>query len=152
MLGIISAIVAYLANGFKPGVFASKSYDILVASVLLLLLSMYFGFMRIERVIAAKQINALNLNASERRGALMDTLGKSPNPYGQFLNAASGEVFTRQQGEVQIAECSRIISEANAQFDKVAGRGTSYYKLRNRLFLVGFLGVFVAKIAAPYLG
>ena len=77
--GVISATVAYLAKDITPQKLDSISFDVLLASFVLLLLAMLFAFKRIEATIVHRGLNGQLLGVLESRGGLTKSLGEMRN-------------------------------------------------------------------------
>jgi len=150
IVAIISGVVSYLGQHFIVSRFTSPSYDISVAAIISLLLSLYCGFMRIETSLVCKRLNAKLLHFAETKGKLMESFQSITTA--TFLNAATGEVVTREQARSEIARFTDEIPKGNIALTKTSENSLLYYKLRNRLFLFGFVAMIVSRILSPYIG
>src|SRR5438105_12084052 len=106
MLGVISAIVAYIAQNVQPRTFTSASYDVYLVSVVALLLALYCGIARIEQSNVYRQLNAKLLHLAEKRGKATEAL-QNLAPGASVLNTETGESHTGAQMSEMIAEISK---------------------------------------------
>src|SRR5947207_12477853 len=151
MLGLTGAIVAYMSSDLPVSRLTSPSYDIYLLAVLALLSAVYSGFRRIEVGNVCKRLNATALHLAEKRGKLKEALNKV-KPGASVINAGTGETHTEKQMLEMIDEISRSLPKGEQVLKEQQARSLRYYKMRNRLFFVGVIGVFVGKVASPYLG
>ena len=151
MLGLTCAIVAYLAQNVPVSRFNSASYDIYLIAIIALLSAVFCGFRRIEIANVCKRLNAKTLHLAEKRGRLKEALN-NVTPGCSILNAETGETHTVAQMMEMIDEISRSLPKGETALKNQQSRSHRYYKMRNQLFFVGVIGVFVAKVAGPYVG
>jgi len=151
MLGMIGAMVAYIAQNVEPRTFNSPSYDIYIVAVIALLLALYCGIARIERSNLYRQLNAKSLHLAEKRGKLTEAL-QQVQLGGSVLNTETGESHTAPEIIAMIRDISDELPKGQRALHKVAASSLSFYKWRTRLFLFGVTGVFVAKVLAAYIG
>jgi hypothetical protein len=72
-------------------------------------------------------------------------------PGTSMINAETGETHTEKQMLEMIDEISRTLPKGEQVLKEQQARSLRYYKMRNRLFFVGVIGVFVGKVASPLL-
>ncbi len=70
---------------------------------------------------------------------------------GTMVNAETGGVLTKEGAINEITYLTEELPKGNAVINQTQAESLKYYKLRNRFFLFGFVGVFLAKIASPYI-
>jgi hypothetical protein len=151
MLGMIGAIVAYIAQNVEPRTFNSPSYDIYIVAVIALLLALYCGIARIERSNLYRQLNAKSLHLAEKRGKLTEAL-QQVQLRGSVLNTETGENHTVPEIVAMIKDISNELPGGRKAMDRASASSLSFYKWRTRLFLFGVTGVFVAKVLSAYIG
>lgn len=116
-----------------------------IASLLLLVGSVFVGFKRIEKIIACHAINHNLLSLMEQRGQLVINFKGQP-----IVNALSGESLSAKGTTHRIAELELAIPARQKEFDRAAAQTNTYYKIRNWLLAGGFLGLLVSKVLTPY--
>ena len=144
ILGLSVALVAYVAQTTKPQRLGLSPYTIELFSILLIVASIIFGFMRVALMILAKRINHEILHFGEKRGQLIPARGTS------VLNRDSGEQLTAHEIEQELNEIEIMLPARQKQFDKVAAKSLRYYRWRNWLLFIGFLGLLLAKVLGAY--
>ena len=149
-LGLISAIVAYLAQNVTVSLFSSFCYDIYLLSLAMLLASMCYGFWRLEQSIVCTLINHTVLYCAESKGELVSAVSKGIPSTG-VLNTATGQLYGPQDISKRIAHYGNEMVVKEKELEEAQAKAFWYYKVRNRLFIGGFVGVLVAKILTPYL-
>jgi hypothetical protein len=145
ILGLSVALVAYVAQTAKPQRLGLSPYTVELFSVILIVASIIFGFIRIALMILAKRVNHEILHLGEKRGQLVPARGRS------VLNTDSGEQLTPQQIEQELNEIQLILPARQKQFGEVSARAARYYRWRNSLLLAGFLGLLLAKVLGAYI-
>jgi len=151
MLGLTGAVVAYLAQNVPVSRFSSPSYDIYLVAVVVLLVAVYCGFRRIEISNVCKRLNAKALHLAEKRGKLKEAL-KNLMPGGSILNSETGETHTEPEIITMIDEISESLPKGEAALKEQQNRSLRFYKMRNRMFFAGVVGVLIAKTVGPYVG
>jgi len=151
IMALISALVAYYSKEIPASKFSSISYDCYLASFSLLLLAMYCGFIRIEVSILNKRNNGRLLDVAEKKAAYVTTYYKMKDDE-LVPRLETGETLTKGQVKLLIETLDSRVPEMQRALDETSSEMFSYYTWRNRLFLFGFLGLFAAKVVAPYLG
>lgn len=149
MLGLVSAIVAYIVQNVTTGSLLSPSYVFQLLSVTSLLFAMFFGIIRLEKSMVCRRLNAKLLDSVEKRGAYTKAIGEGMR---EMLNASTGVVYTRLQLQNEIARITESLPEGEKMLEKTQKESLTYYKLRNRCFLFGVVGVYASKVAGPYIG
>jgi hypothetical protein len=107
--------------------------------------SVVAGFRRIEKLITCHRLNSKFLHLAEERGELASNFGGKP-----LLNKETGNIRTPEQVEQRIKALGDAIPKCHQLFEKTSASANSYYKLRNWLLAVGFIGLLVSKIVTPY--
>jgi len=141
--GISTALCAYVGQTLQPQRFGYNPYTLEVFSLALIVISLIFGFKRIELGISLKLLNHHMLHLGEVRGTLLS------NPQG-FLNQDSGQVMTPGDIIKAINRIDKDLPTTFAKMKKAKAEILKYYKCRNLFLLVGFVGLFISKILVPY--
>jgi hypothetical protein len=142
--GISTALCAYVGQTLKPQEFGFNSYTLEVASVVLIVTSIIFGFRRIQLGIHLNFLNHSMLHMGEVRGTLMSMQQGG-------VNKLSGEVLTATDVANQIAAINKDLPAAETAIKTTQTKTARYYNYRNVFLLFGFIGLFASKILAPYL-
>ena len=142
--GISAALCAYVGQTLQTQKFDFNPYTLEVLSVALIVASIIFGFKRIEIGIWLHQLNHAVLHMGEVRGTLVS------NPQG-FINELSGEVLTPEGINKRIAQINQDLPTAQKKIKIAQAKILKYYRWRNWLLLLGFLGLFISKILIPYM-
>jgi hypothetical protein len=151
MIGLLSAVVAYYAKEFTPEPLSSVSYDLLLGSFLMLLVSLYFGLIRIEAVLTHKRLNAEILSSFESRGKQVKALGEM-GPGQKIINTETGQIYDTEGVARKIKEIDARLPALEKAIENADKRTLFSYKWRNFLFIWGFIVLVLAKILKPYLG
>lgn len=145
ILGVSGALCAFVAQHLAPQRIGLTPYTLELFSLVLLASSVFVGFKRIERIIVCHSLNHKLLNLNEERGQLVTNFNGLP-----LVNTRSGQLFSADETTRRISELEQAIPVRQEQFDRAAKRANTYYKIRNWLLAVGFLGLLVSKILTPY--
>jgi len=148
-VGVSLALCAYVGQTLHPEKLRLLSaYTIEIVSLALLIVSAGVGLKRIESLIQLSRLNGQLLDAIEKRGEV--TLAK-PNSEGVIINEISGEAYSREAIANWIRELNVKIKGLRGMIEKETTSAASRYTWRNRLLLVGFCGLILSKVLAPYL-
>jgi hypothetical protein len=145
ILGVSTALCAYIGQTMSPQKLGFSPYTLEVASLFLLIASVIINFKIIETVIMCHRHNQLILHPGEERGQLVSNFSGQP-----LLNTESGYVRSPEQVQQRITELGEKIPEAKRNFQKASSRALTYYRVRNCLLGIGFVGLIASKIIAPY--
>jgi hypothetical protein len=146
ILGIISALCAFIGQGYKPTMLGVNPSTLELIALLLLVLAAVSGFRRIEKTLLATLINHKQLHAYEARGGMITKI-----PEGKMLiNEATGQIYTPQQAGQRVADLTKSIEYFENQLKPVSKAAERQYHLRNALTLIGFLLLLCARIWGAY--
>ncbi len=145
ILGISTALCAYIGQNLPPQKLGLSPYTLEVASLVLLITSVIVGFRLIEAVIMCHRINQAMLHLGEERGELVSNFSGKPLP-----NKESGSIQSVEQVQQRIAKLNEQIPMTKQEFKTKSAVVLRYYKLRNWLLALGFIGLFISKIITPY--
>ena len=125
-----------------------SAYTIEVASLALLILSAGVGLKRIESLVQLSRLNGQLLDAIEKRGAVM---AAKPNSEGWIVIKYPGRLITSEEAANWVRQLNERIPVLHHLGEKETTRAENLCKWRNRLLLVGFCGLVLSKVFAPYL-
>jgi hypothetical protein len=145
ILGVSGGLCAYIGQTLAPQRLGLSPYTLEVLSLVLLIASVIIGFKRIEKLIMCHRLNSKFLHLAEERGELVTNFSGKP-----LVNAETGNVRTPEQVQERIKILGDAIPKCHKQFEKTSKRANTYYKIRNWLLGLGFVGLFFSKIIAPY--
>jgi hypothetical protein len=149
IVGVTLALCAYVGQTLHPEKLRLLSaYTIEVFSLALLILSAVVGFKRIESLVQHSRLNAQLLDAKEKRGAVVAAV---PNTQRLIVNEISGEALSVEQAANLMRELTGKIESLTKLMKQERRKHVALYKWRNGLLLVGFCGLVLSKILAPYL-
>jgi hypothetical protein len=142
--GISTALCAYVGQTLQPQKFGFNAYTLEVFSLALVVISIIFGFKRIELGIALKSWNHQMLHLGEVRGALVTMQGT-----GGF-DRVSGGFVTAENVPKEINAINEQLPIVERNLNAIQADILRYYDYRNAFLLLGFIGLFVSKILVPY--
>lgn len=145
--GLTGALAAYVGENLEPTRLGLNPRTIEVAALAFLVAAVIVGLKRIEATVTMYRIQSKALHHEETRGALVASL--QANPKG-LLNEVTGEAYTRDEALTQ-ARHHEVHGAANREkAEELAGVAESRYDWRNRLLLVGFVLLVIARILPAY--
>ena len=147
--GVAGAIFAYIVKDYSPHKLAFDLSILTPAALVCLAGSFFAGLKRIESTIAAMRFNAAQLNLSEKAGHLTEVIMKSGWP-SEFYDKQTGEVGTTEQLPSRRDAFREGSKKAKTHVERNAEKAKTYYNLRNRLLILGFIAILAAKVAQPY--
>jgi hypothetical protein len=145
ILGVSAGLCAYIGQTLAPQKLGFSPYTFEIVSLLLIVASVVAGFKRIEKLIMCHRLNAKFLHLAEERGELASNFSGKP-----LINTETGNIRTPEQVEQRIKALGDAIPKCHQLFEKTSESANRYYKVRNWLLGVGFLGLLASKIVAPY--
>ena len=149
IVAVSLALCAYVGHTLHPEKLTFLSaYTIEVVSLALVILSAGVGLKRIELLLQISRLNGLLLDAIEKRGAVMTT---KPFSEGLIIVKNPGRPLTSEEAANWVRELNDKIKVLRHMIEKETTRTESLYKWRNRLLLIGFCGLVLAKVLTPYL-
>lgn len=150
VLAVIAAVTAYGAQAISPRplAWALNAYNIELASLMALLVALFFAFKRVEMVVEVLRLNADCLHVLERRGQAMK-LVQTPTPE-PTLNIATGDIYTLEEATAEAQTMDRKAQELRPLIEKRQNAALLWYKVRNRFFLLGLALLVASRIAIGY--
>jgi hypothetical protein len=145
ILGVSIGLCAYIGQTLSPQKLGLNPYTLEVCSLVMLIASIVVGFKLIESVIMCHRYNQAILHLAEERGQLVSNFTGSP-----LLNTESGILRSPEQVQERIAMLGKKIPGAKRKFKQKSAVVLRYYRIRNWLLGIGFIGLFVSKIIVPY--
>ena len=145
MLGVLGALCAYSAQGYKPERLGMNPGTVELIALLVLALAAIYGFRRIEATNQATIINHRILHANERSGVLASVMHNGPG-----FNAQTGQTYTREYAASQIPLLAKQITVQEGLLQVIQRRALFTYRLRNALTVVGFLLLLSSKVYSAY--
>jgi hypothetical protein len=145
ILGVSVGLCAYIGQTLSPQKLGFSPYTLQVCSLVVLIASIVVGFKLIESVIMCHRYNQGILHLAEERGELLSNFTGSP-----LLDTESGILRSAEQVQARIETLGKKIQEARRKFQQRSVVVLRYYRIRNWLLGIGFIGLFVSKIVTPY--
>lgn len=143
--GMTGALCAYILQTFKPEQISITPNTLELISLLVLIISVYAGFKRIESTVETFKRNHQSLYLSEQVGQLITNYKGS-----HLINKATGEIMPPEIVELKIQTLKEIQPKVKGNTDKAATASGNWYKLRNLLLSLGFLILVASKIWSAY--
>ena len=148
IVGVSLALCAYVGYTLHPEKLTLLSgYTVEVVSLALLILSAGIGLKRIESLVQISRWNGHLLDAIEKRGAVM---AAKPNFEGLIVVKFPGRLLTTEEAANWVLELNDRIPVLHHVIERETTRAVTLYKWRNRVLLIGFCGLVLSKIFAPY--
>jgi hypothetical protein len=149
LVGVSVTLSAYVGLTLHPEKLTILSaYTIELVSLALLIVSAALGLRRVESLAQIRRWNGELLDSIEKRGAVMVS---KPNSEGLIVIENPGRLLTMEAAADWVTVLNEKIPVLHHMIEKETKRAEHLYKLRNRLLLIGFCGVILAKILTPYL-
>jgi hypothetical protein len=146
ILGVISALCAFIGQGYKASKLGLNANTLELIALLLLVLAAVAGFRRIEKTLLVTFINHRQLHAYEARGGMIAKM-----PEGRTLiNEATGQTYSPQEAVQRVAELTKSIEQFELQLEPIKKAAMRQYHLRNGLTLIGFLLLLGARVWSAY--
>lgn len=141
ILGILGALVAYLAQGLGPVTIGANPSTVELVSVLLFLSSMVAGFRRVECTNMCLGGIYRRLQAEERMRSLQEASNKGI-PYHTFtFRAVTPDEFAQIHKEISLEREAGI-----REFAEWAPAALRWYLLRNAFMALGIVALVASKI------
>jgi hypothetical protein len=148
LVGVCFALSAYVGQTLHPEKLTLLSaYTIEIVSVALLIVSAALGLKRIESLVEISRLNGELRDSIGKRGAVMVS---KPNSEGLVVIENPGRLLTMQAAADWVGVLNEKIPVLHHMIEKETTRADNLYQLRNRLLLIGFCGVILAKVLTPY--
>jgi hypothetical protein len=149
IVGVSLVLCAYVGHTLHPEKLTFLSaYTIEVVSLALLILSAGVGLKRIESLVQTSRLNGQLHDAMEKRGAIMSS---KPDSEGLIVVKYPGRLLTSEAAANWVRELNDKIQVLHHMIETETTRAEKLYKWRNRLLLIGFCGLVLSKVLAPYL-
>lgn len=145
ILAVLGALCAYISQSFTPEKIGINPGTFELLALLILVLSIVFGFKRIESVNQILILNHQLLHSNEMCGILSEVVEK-----GTGINRATGEVYTPEYAMKKIDTLSTKKNFIEPQIAKFQGKASMYYNLRNGSMFFGFMVILFAKLFTAY--
>jgi hypothetical protein len=149
VLAVAIALCAYVGQTISPEKLGWSAYTMEAISVVILVASAFCGFKRIEKQVRLDALNHEILDAHEKRGAIVAHETNSPGM--PFINAGTGDVYSPEELKEKKDEIEADLSKFYTDAQTVHDTSETYRIWRNGLLGLGFVGLFLAKVLAPYL-
>jgi hypothetical protein len=146
ILGVICAICAFIAQGYKPAKLGINPATLELVALLVFVLAVVAGFRRIEQTLLVTVLNQRELHAFEARGGMLAKMSEGKT----IINEATGELFTPQQAEARVAELTKTIRDTQPLLAAAKTSAHTQYKRRNGLALAAFLLLLAARVWSAY--
>ncbi len=143
LCGLIAAVAAFTLRDLGSLSHFWSPPGVEMVSVLLLLSGVALGLKRIEATIEIKLLQHRRLYCEETRGKLGD-----PRLPALGYNAATGDMLSAEAREAEWKRASIELELLRGKLDARLNRAGLFYRWRNRVFLIGVLGLVIAKIWA----
>jgi len=143
--GMTGALCAYISQTFKPSILSYTPETLELISLVVLIMSLAFGFLRIHKTVDCLGHNGKYLRALEGLGQMVKNRGKQG-----LLNEATGEILDQQGIERKIANSQNTIIDNKTSMDKSIKYADRYFSLRNLTLVLGFLMFTVARVWSAY--
>ena len=146
---IVSAsmgLFAYVGEKYQPEKLGWSSNTVEVLAILLLLVSVFLGFKRIEQFVKALRINLDVLHWGQERGRYVSAKCKS----GETVDLSTGNIITTKVMDDQIEILTHKLEKQTSEtpvFDRAMERVLWW---RNLFLVAGLLILFVAKVLSAY--
>lgn len=147
LLGVSSALFAYLGGKFEPAPIQYSENSFEFAALILLFLSVLLAFIRLERNIVVTQLNFLQLDFQEKKGAIVQALAM-PGP---VLNTENGEQLDKGNAQLLVHSIDKKLPEILNKIDTQSKLSAVSARLRNWLLLLGFATLAFAKFVGVQL-
>ena len=146
---ITGALVAYGLQSYEPQVWAVNAATLEPVALILLLLSFYFGMMRIQATVLVFRHNCDSLRAGENAGSIQDAINRG-DAFG--TEPGTGRVFSNEQFPAVYQMYRELEVGSNDERERHNAQGNTYYWWRNHLFIAGFVFLLLSKVLKPYWG
>ena len=146
ILGVISALCAFVAQGYRPAKLGLNPATLELVALLTLVLGAVAGFRRIEQTLMVTALNHRVLHANEARGAMVTKMQHGST----LINESTGQTFTPAQAIKRVEKLTATIDATQPELESAKIRALKQYKRRNALTLGGFLLVLFSRVWSAY--
>lgn len=144
--GLTGALCVYIGQTLQPQRISFSPNTLELLALLILVLSVFAGFKRIEKALLMYLYNHRYLHLNEKIGGLK--LGLSNSQFA--INEESGEVWNRESATEEIRRSANQLRELQPLMKAAQDATLYWYKLRNRLLFLGFPVLLIARILTAY--
>ena len=145
ILGVLGALCAYISQTYSPEKIGVNPGTIELLAFLILILSVIFGFRRIEHINQSLSLNHQLLHSYEKRGNLSEVIEK-----GTGVNRETGEIYTTEYAMKKSVALTNKIKTIDPLLKKSQIKAKNYYNLRNYSMFLGFILLILAKLFSAY--
>jgi hypothetical protein len=146
--GLTGAVLSYVSQNFSPHRIGMNPESLNPLALVLLGVSFFCGFKRIETSTLVMQLNFQMLDAEERSTAAVGHLSGGRAGY----DPATGRAITMEETEARRQYWVAARDDANKAVRVAAARADRYYHWRNRLLYAGLAAIVLSKVLQPYYG
>lgn len=144
--GVSGTLCAFLAERYTPARIGPNAATAELIAILLLVLSFYYGFRRIQMSVVCRRLNAVWLDVSEKRGGLISAFEGGP-----VINRETGDVFSPEITMAKIQQYERQAELLDRDMATAGAKALTFYKRRNLYLFLGFGGLLAARLLKAYL-
>jgi hypothetical protein len=148
MATITGAILTYILQKYQPAKWCWNAATLEPIGLILLFLSFFFGLLRIQATMLVYRHNCDCLRAGEMKGSLIDAYESGTIASG--IEPSSGRIITRAEMPNIINEYQEREKSEDEARKKHSNSAHTYFVWRNRLLVIGFLILLMAKMLSPY--
>lgn len=138
--GVTCTLFAFLAKDFTPRAIGRPELAELLSRALLLI-SMYFGFKRIDVSIRVMHLNHEFLDAQEKKGTIVSNFAGQP-----MLNSLSGDYISPADVPAVAQDQAMRAKAAMSVLKKYQKKSKICYDFRSLFLILGFIAVPVARM------
>jgi hypothetical protein len=146
LLGLVSALFAYVGGQYKPMPISFSQNTIELISLALFFISIIAGFKRLDLNISIMKLNFQMLDMGEKKGAL----NQAQSMPGQVLNTDTGEVLGRNEAAYTLQLIEENTSKVKTNLDKLSNYSSATFVVRNWALILGFLALGFSKVLGVY--
>lgn len=146
LLGLASALFAYVGGQYKPMPISFSQNTIELISLALFFISIIAGFKRLDLNISIMKINFQMLDMGEKKGVL----NQAQSMPGQVLNTDTGEALGRNEAAYTLQLIEENASKVKTNLDKLSNYSSATFFVRNWALILGFLALGFSKVLGVY--
>lgn len=147
LLGLATALFAYIGGKYEPQAISLSENTFELAAIVLIFVSILFGFIRINNHITIMQLNHQTLEMSDTRGTIVEAY----SVHGRVLTKDMGKVTSPQEASIILDVIDKNHLKAKSDMDKMVSRSVVYYNLRNWFLVLGFCALVSSKLYGVYI-
>jgi hypothetical protein len=144
VLGLTTAVCAYISEHLEPQRIAFAPNTLEILALIILLISVFYGFRRLEKSIV---VHSVTHQLWEREELLQKT---HTNQSIQMVDPKSGKILSDQEAKRSISEVENSVTDGKIGRDKAAKQAADAYSWRNRLLFLGVAALLASKIWSAY--